>query len=163
VKRTHQKPARDGSLKFDASRYPGSKDAVSDRHLRASFLLDYDEPSVQMARTQAVRTLGEHPTVAQLSLFVAQYIDKKDMQRAFAIASQVAARKEGDCTEHAVLLAAVLRAFGQASRVVQGLAIVPIEGRAAAFGHAWVEYHEAGGWKPADAALPSELAVRYVP
>lgn len=163
VKRTHGKPAADGSFRFDGSRYPISKDAALPRHLRPSFLLDFDEPSVLAARKQAVQAYGERPSVAELAQFVARYIDKKNMERAFDIASQVAARKEGDCTEHAVLLAAVLRAFGHAARVVQGLAIVVLDGSPAAFGHAWVEYHDGAVWKPADAALTGDLDVRYVP
>lgn len=39
----------------------------------------------------------------------------------FASASETARTREGDCTEHAVLLAAMLRADGIPSRVVSGL------------------------------------------
>lgn len=95
--------------------------------------------------------------------YVDRYIEKKDFQRGFDVASRVAARKEGDCTEHAVLLAALARAFGCPARLVLGIALVPWEGRLFAFGHAWVEVAEGGSWRLADAALLPETGARYVP
>jgi hypothetical protein len=164
ARRAGRKCALDGSLSFDESGYPGSRDPVLPRHRRPSFLVDYDDSAVQSARRLAVRLCGtESPTVDQLTTFVARYITAKDMARGFDIASHVASHKEGDCTEHAVLLAALARAFGHPARVILGLAFLEMQGRLAAFGHAWVETHDAGGWKLADAALPPEAGVRYLP
>jgi hypothetical protein len=85
---------------------------------------------------------------------VRRYIQAK-RHRSFDIASTVARRREGDCTEHAVLLTALARLHGHAARVVLGLVLVRIEGQPPrAFGHAWVERHDGKAWRPADAALP---------
>jgi hypothetical protein len=72
----------------------------------------------------------------------------------------VATRGRGDCTEHAVLLAALARAFGRPARVAVGLLLAQVEDRPAAFGHAWTEVREGGAWRTADATLAGDDAVR---
>jgi transglutaminase-like putative cysteine protease len=151
------------TVKLSAGPYPVSRDPVLPRYRRPSFVIDYDEPSVQRVQAEARRLCGPSPTSDQLARFVDHYIEHKDLLRGFDIASQVARRKEGDCTEHAVLLAALARAFGFTARVVLGMAIVSIGGKFEAVGHAWTEIHQAGKWAVADAALPPELGVRYLP
>lgn len=163
ARRTGANAPPTGGLTFEARGYPVSSDAVAAGHRSATFVLDYDEPSVRQARADAVRVCGSAPSMDQLSRFVDRFIARKDMARGFDIASQVARRKEGDCTEHAVLLAALARSFGIPARIALGLVIVPVEGKLFAFGHAWVEYHEGGAWHPADAAVPPEAKPRYVP
>jgi Transglutaminase-like superfamily len=73
--------------------------------------------------------------------FVHTFIQKKDLSVGFASATQTARSRAGDCTEHGVLLAAMLRADGTPSRVVSGL--VYIENLASgkgAFGyHLWTQ------------------------
>ena len=58
---------------------------------------------------------------------------------------------EGDCTEHAVLLAALLRAKKIPSRVVVGL--VYVTGGQSFGGHMWTEAFLNGRWVPLDAPL----------
>jgi hypothetical protein len=53
--------------------------------------------------------------------FVARFISNKNLGSGFATASEVARSKSGDCTEHAVLTAAMLRVAGVPSRVASGL------------------------------------------
>lgn len=53
----------------------------------------------------------------QLRQVVYNYIQKKNLSMGFASASQTVRSKEGDCTEHSVLLAALLRTSGIPSRV----------------------------------------------
>ncbi len=163
VKRTGEEPSPSGSWAFTTSCYPPSADRLEPSHRRASFLIDFDEPAVQAVHARAIRICGESPTVDQLALFVNRYVEHKDMQRGFDIASQVARRHEGDCTEHAVLLAALARSFGYPARVVLGVVLVPIADKWAGFGHAWVEVHTSGQWRRADAAVPPELGARYLP
>lgn len=78
------------------------------------------------------------------------------------VASRVAAHREGDCSEHAVLLAAAARLAGRAARVVFGVALVPVEGRLRGFGHAWAEIHDGRAWRTVD-ATPLPPGVRYLP
>lgn len=88
------------------------------------------------------------------------FIDRKSLDVGFATASEVARTREGDCTEHAVLLAAMLRAAGIPSRVVSGLLYVDeFVGQRGVFGfHMWTQAllpNEAGEevWVDLDATL----------
>jgi hypothetical protein len=83
-----------------------------------------------------------------LEKWVYRNLRKKNLNTAFAPAAEVARTKEGDCTEHAVLLAALLRAAGIPSRVVAG--IVYHDG--AFVGHMWTEART-DAWTPLDATL----------
>ncbi len=76
---------------------------------------------------------------------------KKNFSQAFASAAEVAESREGDCTEHAVLLAALLRACGIPSRVAIGLVYVE---HAGGFGyHMWTEAYLDGQWLPLDGIM----------
>ncbi len=80
---------------------------------------------------------------------VGELITEKDFTTALATAAEVARSRQGDCSEHAVLLAALLRARQIPARVVVGLVYVP---PLAAFGyHMWNEAWIDGGWLPLDA------------
>lgn len=79
------------------------------------------------------------------------YIHSKDFSQAIASASDVVRSREGDCTEHAVLLAALCRAKGIPARVAIGLVYyAPAQGFAY---HMWNEVWIADGWVPIDSTL----------
>jgi transglutaminase-like putative cysteine protease len=130
----------------------------------ATFLVDYDEPPVRAA-TEALRAAaGPTPSVEAITRFVAEYVGHKTMQRGYDCASIIATRREGDCTEHAVLLVALARATGHQARLVHGLLLDAGPAGALAAGHAWAEVAEAGHWRIADATLvPPRDGVRYLP
>jgi transglutaminase-like putative cysteine protease len=126
-----------------------------------TFLVDYDRPEAAAFR-EAVATLGGAPADAALSALVDRWIDKKTLTRGIDSAARVAARREGDCSEHAVLLAAAARLAGRPARVVIGVALVELGGSLRGFGHAWTEIHDGAAWRTADATgLPA--GVRYLP
>jgi hypothetical protein len=90
-----------------------------------------------------------------LESFVRGFIRDKNLSVGYASALEVAKNPEGDCTEHAVLLAALGRSLGIPTRVVDGLAytnhyagvdhvFVP---------HAWAQAWVGGKWQSFDAAL----------
>lgn len=91
----------------------------------------------------------------KLRRFVTDYVDNKSLNIGFATASEVARTKEGDCSEHGVLLAALGRLNGIPSRVVVGLAYVPVFGKQDdIFGyHMWTQFYIDGRWIDVDAAL----------
>ena len=91
----------------------------------------------------------------KLRRFVTDYVETKSLNIGFATASEVARTKEGDCSEHGVLLAALGRLNGLPSRVVVGLAYVPIFGNQDdIFGyHMWTQFYIDGRWVDFDAAL----------
>ena len=101
------------------------------------------------AKTPAAQMLG-------LQEFVRHFIRNKDLNVGYASALEVAKRPEGDCTEHAVLLAALGRALGIPTRVVDGLAYTErYAGMDHVFvPHAWAQAWVDGHWQSFDAALP---------
>ena len=82
----------------------------------------------------------------KLESWVHDTIVRKNLGTAFASAREVLKEKEGDCTEHAVLLAALLRAIGVPSRVVAGLVYY----NGMFVGHMWTEAY-LRDWFPLDA------------
>ena len=70
-------------------------------------------------------------------------------------ASEVAKSKQGDCTEYAVLLAAVMRSQGVPARVAVGFAYVA--NPASLVPHMWTEAWIDGQWIPFDATLGGEV------
>ena len=89
------------------------------------------------------------PEVAyQLRDLVSSHIGDKHLSTAYASASETARTGSGDCTEHAVLLAALLKARGIPARVCHGLVYVE-QGGSAISGQAEVDAMgnvvEAGG------------------
>jgi transglutaminase-like putative cysteine protease len=162
-----------GHVRVRLGAYPRSRDAVGLEHRACSFLVDCDEPIVRALLEPTRATDGKPATIRSLQTFVHRYIESKG-SRSFDIASVVARRREGDCSEHAVLLTALARLHGYAARVVLGLVIVRVGERdVGAFGHAWTEYHDDKEWRVADAALPiadlrreagkQRLYVNYLP
>jgi hypothetical protein len=91
-----------------------------------------------------------------LEAFVGRYIAKKDLSVGYATAAEVLETRQGDCTEHAVLLAALLRAQGIPSRVVAGLVWCDqFSGEREVFGwHLWTQALLDGRWIDLDATLP---------
>ena len=87
--------------------------------------------------------------------FVREYIFGKTLSVGYASALEVATTRQGDCTEHALLLTAIARASGIPARVATGLAYVPRFGdREQVFvPHAWTEAYVDGRWQGFDAAL----------
>lgn len=82
---------------------------------------------------------------------VRDYVHSKGFSQAIASASDVVRSREGDCTEHAVLLAALCRAKGIPARVAIGLVYyAPAQGFAY---HMWNEVWIADGWVPIDSTL----------
>ncbi|HMN95677.1 MAG TPA: transglutaminase domain-containing protein [Phycisphaerales bacterium] len=112
----------------------------------ASALIDFDDPDVialteralgrgsgrsrPAAPAPSAAPSGQSPPVAapatletaeRLRAFVVGHIRDKGLATAFAGAAETARSRAGDCTEHAVLLAAMLRAAGIPARIGVGL------------------------------------------
>lgn len=145
-----------------AGRAPEPARPSSAAHRRASFLVDFDQPPFAALRSELLRQHGAAPSHEELARFVDGWIERKTLSRGIDVASVVATRREGDCSEHAVLLAAAARLVGQASRVVVGVALVPVEGTLRGFGHAWAEIHDGRRFRSVD-ATPLPPGVRYLP
>jgi hypothetical protein len=71
----------------------------------------------------------------------------------FASAKEVLQLRKGDCTEHAVLFAAIARASGIPTKICMGLVYTPLGGF---LFHAWNEVY-AGTWVPIDASFKQTM------
>ena len=121
-------------------------------YVAANSTLQTLDPRVKAMAQEAKGNLTNPGQIAvALERYVYRTIAKKNFTQAFATAAEVAASREGDCTEHAVLLAALARACQIPSRVAIGLVYVePVQG----FGyHMWTEVYLDGQWIPLDATL----------
>ena len=134
------------------------------RWLEATFLVDHDQPEVVALRDalRASRSTGRDIGVAALVDYVGARVEAVHGQ-GWEPASLTARSLRGDCTEHAVLTAALSRSVGVPARVVVGMVIVPTGTQYAALGHAWAELRDGDRWTIADAALgPLSARARYV-
>jgi hypothetical protein len=110
-----------------------------------------DDAVVKMAK--AVKPDETDPWVIAKAMEQAVFtnMSAKNFSQAFATAAEVARTREGDCTEHAVLLAAMCRARKIPARVAIGLVYyAPMKGFAY---HMWNEIWIKDRWVPLDATL----------
>lgn len=121
-----------------------------DEFLSPTTFLQSDDPQVrEMAASVAEGESDPWQIAVALERHVHQSILRKDYSKAMASAAEVARQLEGDCTEHAVLLAACLKARKIPARVAFGLVYVPaLSGFAY---HMWTEACISGRWLPLDA------------
>jgi len=123
----------------------------------ASRWLESDHPDViALARSAAAGATDDDTRMRALERRVREHISNKSLRIGYASALETLRSREGDCTEHAVLLAALGRALGIPTRVVSGLAYAPaFSGRPNVFvPHAWAQAWVGDRWESFDAALP---------
>ncbi len=124
----------------------------TDDDLRPNNFIQSDDPLI---RSNAKKAAGDEAdpwrVAVALERFVNREVKNKNFTQAFATAAEVARSREGDCTEHAVYLAALARARGIPARMAIGL--VYIEGRRAFGFHAWTEVYVKDRWIPIDGTL----------
>lgn len=137
-------------------------------HTAPSAMLDCEDPRVVELTRSALLGAPDDPAArAELARrFVHRHIRTKDLSVGFASAGETARTREGDCTEHGVLLAAMLRADGIPSRVVSGLIYADrFAGGRDIFGyHMWTQALLPAGdgtesWVDLDATLPAGLPI----
>jgi len=124
-------------------------------YLAPNAIINSDDPAVQeMARQARGDAKSPYAIADRLRKYVTDVIDEKNLDVGFATASEVCRNKAGDCSEHAVLLAALGRASGLPARVVTGLVYVPIFGGSDhIFGfHMWTQFRIGDTWVDFDAA-----------
>jgi transglutaminase-like putative cysteine protease len=128
------------------------EDRPTDDDLRHNNLIQSDDAKVvALAKEAAGEQHDPWQTALRLERYVNRLITKKDFSQAFATAAEVAEHPEGDCTEHAVLLAALCRAEKIPARVAIGL--VYMAGQHSLAYHMWTEVYLDKRWIPIDATL----------
>ncbi|TWT57458.1 Transglutaminase-like superfamily protein [Thalassoglobus neptunius] len=131
----------------------------------ASPVVESDHELIQKLAAQAAGDADDPLVVARhLTIFVDDYVTEKNFATSLGSALETAQSRAGDCTEHSVLLAALLRARGIPSRVVVGF--VYSNQLEAFVGHLWTEAWVDGKWMGLDAldanhvAGPGHLAMK---
>ena len=136
-----------GDAEKPAGRRPGAI------YLRPSPYVQSSDPAIMEL---AGKGIGDAETqldkARNLQKWVYKYIRNKDFALGFASAKEVARTRQGDCTEHAVLLTALLRAQGIPARVAIGL--VYYQKRFAY--HMWTEAF-LNDWTAFDPSLSEEI------
>ena len=128
----------------------------SDSDYAANDWLQSSAPEIiALARRGSGDGTDARSRMRNLETFVRNFIVDKDLSTGYASALEVARDPRGDCTEHAVLLAALGRAQGIATRTVNGLAYShQFAGQKNVFvPHAWVQAWTGERWESFDAAL----------
>ncbi|HNQ21471.1 MAG TPA: transglutaminase family protein [Phycisphaerae bacterium] len=142
--------------KLPADAQPLPPPAVLAEYLQSNLMMNLQDPELIKLAEQAAGDVTEPFALAdRLRRFVSDYVKTKSLNIGFATANEVCRNKEGDCSEHGILLAALARLRGLPSRVVVGLAYVPqFGGREHLFGyHLWTQVWIHGAWYDIDAAL----------
>lgn len=124
----------------------------------SNLMINSDDPVVMAMAYEAVPE-EEEIDPAELATRLRDYVSKvvtvKSMDIGFATASEVARNREGDCSEHAVLLAALGRVHGLPSRVAAGLIYTPdFLGQRHVMGyHLWTQFFYNQQWWDYDSAM----------
>ncbi len=124
-------------------------------YLAPNPIINSDDPAVtELAAKAKGDVAGPYAVADRLRRFVTDYVNDKNLDVGFASASEVCRTRSGDCTEHAVLLAALGRACGIPTRVAVGLIYVPRFGADRdVFGfHMWTQFRIGEQWVDFDAA-----------
>lgn len=129
----------------------GEEPPVEADRLPNAWIQSDDPRIIELARAGRGAETDPWRTCLALEAFVHRTIHEVNFSQAFATAAEVAESRQGDCTEHAVLLAALARASGIPARVAIGLVYVE---RYQGFGfHMWTEVNLRDRWLPLDATL----------
>jgi len=124
--------------------------------LKSNYFINSDDAKVKELAARAAGTSADAWEKAQkIESFVRNYMKPADYTEAMAPADHVAKTRTGDCTEYAMLTAAMCRAQGVPSRTAIGLVYVDrLLGQPAGLAfHMWTEVFVQGQWLGLDATL----------
>jgi len=134
--------------------YKGTDANIAEMIKPGRFVQSDDANIIALAK-QAVGDAKDSAEAAKrIEEFVAKYVKNISLSVGYASATEVAASRRGDCTEFAVLCAAMCRAAGIPARVTVGVAYVnDFEGKTGFGGHAWTEAYIDDKWVGLDSAF----------
>ncbi len=133
--------------------YKGNKQELLEALESTQYLQSDNEQVVKLARDAVGDSTDAAEAARKIESFVSGYINKKNLSVGYATAAEIALSRQGDCTEHAVLTAAMCRAVGIPARVVFGLVYVDefLDRKHVFGGHAWTEARIGDEWIGLDA------------
>jgi len=143
--------------------YNGDDAALLEAVKPTRFLQSDRKEIAALARKAVGGTKDSAEAAGRIEAFVAQYIENRSLSVGYASAAEVAESRKGDCSEFAVLTAALCRAVGIPAQVCVGVAYVDDFGGIQGFGgHAWAQAYvgadeqgRGGKWVGLDAAFKS--------
>jgi len=129
------------------SRETMDKDAL-EPFLRPDRFIQSDHPEIRAVADSIREASGKEGAAlaSEMAKWVHGYITGKNFEQGFASALEVYRTRTGDCTEHSVLLTALLRAVGIPARPAVGLAYF----NGQFIGHMWAEAY-VDYWRTFDA------------
>ena len=134
--------------------YKGTDAAILEAMEPTRYLQSDNERIIELARRAAGDTKDAAEAARKIEAFVAGYIENRSLSVGYASAAEVAASRQGDCSEFAVLTAAMCRAVGIPAQVVAGVAYVDdFLGHQGFGGHAWTQAYIGGKWIGLDASF----------
>lgn len=144
-----------------AVRTPPNKAATNDpgpgkEFLGSNYFITSDDPRVKQ---HAAVAIGQETDPWKQAMLIERWVNRNmkvlNFTEAMAPASHVAQTLEGDCTEYAMLAAAMCRAVNIPSRTAIGLVYVdaPAPRRPFLAFHMWTEVYVRGAWVALDATL----------
>ncbi|WP_168218761.1 transglutaminase domain-containing protein [Limnoglobus roseus] len=136
----------------------GAAKPAGEEYLGSSFFVDWQDANVKRHAAAAVAGLPAGASEWQKAKAIERWVHNNmkavEFSQAMATAGQVAKTLSGDCTEYAMLSAAMCRANGIPSRTALGLVYAPAQGGKPFLAyHMWFEVYVAGDWVALDATL----------
>jgi len=133
--------------------YQGSDAAAAAALAPTTYVQSDDERVRQLAREAVGDAQDAAGAAARIEAFVGRYVEDKNLSVGYGSAAEVARTRAGDCSEHALLTAAMCRATGIPARVAVGYVYTKeLGGEKGAFaGHAWTQAYLGGRWVGLDA------------
>ena len=135
--------------------YRGDNEEALEALTSNVYLQCEDDRIKRLAREAVGQTADAWVAAQRIERFVADYIVSKDLTVGYASALETLESRQGDCTEHALLCAALCRSLGIPAEVVVGIAYVAeFAGASNSFGgHAWTRVFIKDQWIGLDAAF----------
>ncbi|HEY1189541.1 MAG TPA: transglutaminase-like domain-containing protein, partial [Gemmata sp.] len=136
----------------------GAAPAPGKEFTASNYFINWDNDGVKGHAAAAVKGLPATATDWDKAAAVEKWVHRNmkafEFSQAMATADNVAKTLSGDCTEYAMLSAAMCRAVGVPSRTVLGLVYAPAkDGKPYLAYHMWFEVFAEGQWLPLDATL----------
>ena len=134
--------------------YKGTDKTILEALEPTRFLQSDNKEVIALARRAVGGTKDAAEAAKKIEAFVANYIENRSLSVGYASAAEVIVSKQGDCSEFAVLTAAMCRAVGIPAQVVAGVAYVDdFMGNQGFGGHAWTQAYIGDTWIGLDASF----------
>jgi hypothetical protein len=134
--------------------YKGKDTTILESTKPTRFLESDRKEIIGLARRAVNGTKDAGEAVKRIEAFVAKYVEDRSLSVGYASAAEVAESRQGDCSEFAVLTAALCRAVGIPAQVVVGVAYVnDFAGHQGFGGHAWTRAYVGTKWVGLDASF----------